>query len=228
MAICRSFKPSSGLEPETPSLPSSNEPGTGGNTGKPRARKPRKTKDRPKTSGCAWTCEPGVMFPQCSMRIGSARAAEASASRVRPGAGVVGAPPLKRKDVAHATLASRRESSSWRRAATRSCLSTSSTGFRRWRAKLAAAVKSAARAEREALRQNATRASKYAASSAATIQSAYVRDGNPRYLPKRRSTRTSENLAVVRAACCGDAGGGRTRTGRGAERGAARRARGRR
>jgi hypothetical protein len=75
--------------------------------------------------------------------------------------------------------------------------------FRRWRAKLAAAVKSAARAEREALRQNANRASKYAASSAATIQSAYVRDGNPRYLPKRRSTRTSENLAVVRAACCG-------------------------
>jgi hypothetical protein len=99
------------------------------------------------------------MFPQCSLRIGSAKAAEASASRVRPEAGVVGAPPLKRKDVAHATLASRRESSSWRRAATRSCLSTSSTGFRRWRAKLAAAVKSAARAEREALRQNASRAS---------------------------------------------------------------------
>jgi hypothetical protein len=197
-------------------------PGSRGHESRARRR------NRPKTSDRAWTCEPGVMFPQCSLRIGSARAAEASASRVRPGAGVVGAPPLKRKDVAHATLASRRESSSWRRAATRSCLSTSSTGFRRWRAKLAAAVKSAARAEREALRQNASRASKYAASSAATIQSAYVRDGNPRYLPKRRSTRTSENLAVVRAACCGDAGGGRTRTGRGAERGAARRARGRR
>jgi hypothetical protein len=44
---------------------------------------------------------------------------------------------------------------------------------------VAAAVKSAARAEREALRQNASRASKYAASSAATIQSAYVRDGTP-------------------------------------------------
>jgi hypothetical protein len=77
-----------------------------------------------------------------------------------------------------------------------------------------AAVKSAAPAEREALRQNASRASN-AASSAATIQSAYVRDGKPRYLPKRRSTRTSENFAVVLAARCGDAGGGQTRTGRG-------------
>jgi hypothetical protein len=40
-----SRKPSSGLEPETPSLPSSDEPGTGGKTGEPRARKPRKRKE---------------------------------------------------------------------------------------------------------------------------------------------------------------------------------------
>jgi hypothetical protein len=42
-AICWPFvKPSNGLEPLTPSLPSSNEPGSAGGAGKPRARKPRK------------------------------------------------------------------------------------------------------------------------------------------------------------------------------------------
>jgi hypothetical protein len=37
-----SAKPSDGLEPSTPSLPSSDEVGSEGKTGKPRARKPRK------------------------------------------------------------------------------------------------------------------------------------------------------------------------------------------
>jgi hypothetical protein len=37
-----SSKPSDGLEPSTPSLPSSDEAGTEGNRWKPRARKPRK------------------------------------------------------------------------------------------------------------------------------------------------------------------------------------------
>jgi hypothetical protein len=37
-----SAKPSDGLEPSTPSLPSSDEKGTVGKAGKPRAQKPRK------------------------------------------------------------------------------------------------------------------------------------------------------------------------------------------
>jgi hypothetical protein len=38
-------KPSNGLEPFTPSLPSSNEAGSEGKSGKPRARKPRNKKE---------------------------------------------------------------------------------------------------------------------------------------------------------------------------------------
>ena len=38
-------EPSDGLEPSTPSLPSSNEEGSAGTGGKPRARKPRKKKE---------------------------------------------------------------------------------------------------------------------------------------------------------------------------------------
>jgi hypothetical protein len=41
------FKPSPGLEPGTASLPSSNDAGTAGKLGKPRARKPRKEKESP-------------------------------------------------------------------------------------------------------------------------------------------------------------------------------------
>ena len=41
------LEPSSGLEPETSSLPSSNEEGSAGKGGKPRARKPRKKKESP-------------------------------------------------------------------------------------------------------------------------------------------------------------------------------------
>jgi hypothetical protein len=45
-AICWPFvKPSDGLEPSTPSLPLSNEEGSEGTTGKPRAGKPRKKKE---------------------------------------------------------------------------------------------------------------------------------------------------------------------------------------
>jgi len=55
----------SGLEPETPFLPSSNEQGTGGKTGKPRARKPRKKKESPRTSDSSCTRVPGRVFPQC-------------------------------------------------------------------------------------------------------------------------------------------------------------------
>jgi hypothetical protein len=40
-------KPSDGLEPSTPSLPSSDEAGTKGTGGKPRAQKPRKKKKTP-------------------------------------------------------------------------------------------------------------------------------------------------------------------------------------
>jgi len=43
-----SAKPSDGLEPSTPSLPSSNEEGNTGKAGTPRARKPRKKKESPK------------------------------------------------------------------------------------------------------------------------------------------------------------------------------------
>jgi hypothetical protein len=39
------FKPSDGLEPSTPSLPLSNEEGSEGTTGKPRAGKPRKKRE---------------------------------------------------------------------------------------------------------------------------------------------------------------------------------------
>jgi len=47
-AFCGAFaEPSDGLEPSTPSLPSSNEPGTAAKGGKPRARKPRKKKESP-------------------------------------------------------------------------------------------------------------------------------------------------------------------------------------
>jgi hypothetical protein len=41
----RGFKPSPGLEPGAASLPSSNEAGTAGKRGKPRARKPRKKRE---------------------------------------------------------------------------------------------------------------------------------------------------------------------------------------
>ena len=45
MAICWPFfKPSDGLEPLPPSLPSSNEVGMKGTGGKPRARRPRNRK----------------------------------------------------------------------------------------------------------------------------------------------------------------------------------------
>ena len=54
------FKPSDGLEPSTPSLPSSNERGTAGKTGKPRAR----IRNRPKTSNPPWTRLPALVFPQ--------------------------------------------------------------------------------------------------------------------------------------------------------------------
>jgi len=40
-----SSKPSNGLEPLTPSLPSSDEEGSAGTGGKPRARKPHKKKE---------------------------------------------------------------------------------------------------------------------------------------------------------------------------------------
>ena len=40
-------KPSNGLEPLTPSLPWSNEEGSAGKGGKPRARNPRKKKESP-------------------------------------------------------------------------------------------------------------------------------------------------------------------------------------
>jgi hypothetical protein len=44
--ICREIeKPSDGLEPSTRSLPSSDEVGTAGTSGKPRARKPRKREE---------------------------------------------------------------------------------------------------------------------------------------------------------------------------------------
>jgi len=47
MPICRYFKPSDGLEPSTPSLPFSDELGSAGKGGEPRARKPRKEKESP-------------------------------------------------------------------------------------------------------------------------------------------------------------------------------------
>jgi hypothetical protein len=48
LRICSDFfKPSVGLEPTTPSLPSSDEAGTKGTGGKPRAQKPRKKKKTP-------------------------------------------------------------------------------------------------------------------------------------------------------------------------------------
>jgi len=47
---CGAFaEPSNGLEPLTPSLPSSNEEGNAGTAGKPRAQKPRKKKDSPES-----------------------------------------------------------------------------------------------------------------------------------------------------------------------------------
>ena len=48
LLICSGFfKPSSGLEPETPSLPFSDEAGSTGKRGTLRARKPRNKKESP-------------------------------------------------------------------------------------------------------------------------------------------------------------------------------------
>jgi hypothetical protein len=47
-AVCSAFaEPSDGLEPSTPSLPSSNEAGTAVKSGNPRALKSRKKKESP-------------------------------------------------------------------------------------------------------------------------------------------------------------------------------------
>jgi hypothetical protein len=60
----------------TPSLPFSDETGTKGKPGKPRARKPRKKEETPKTSDRACPPVPGVVFPQCSLGVGSTKSSD--------------------------------------------------------------------------------------------------------------------------------------------------------
>ena len=67
MPICRNSNPSDGLEPPTASLPSSNEAGTAGKRGKPRAQKPAKRRDQTKTTDASLTRAVGLAFPQCSL-----------------------------------------------------------------------------------------------------------------------------------------------------------------
>jgi hypothetical protein len=60
-------EPSDGLEPSTPSLPSSDGAGTAGK-GESRWREdPASRMNRPKTTNRAWTLVPAVVFPQCSL-----------------------------------------------------------------------------------------------------------------------------------------------------------------
>jgi hypothetical protein len=58
---------SDGLEPSTPPYHRATSGEPGGKTGKPRARKPRKKRNRPKASDRSCMRVPGLVFPQCSL-----------------------------------------------------------------------------------------------------------------------------------------------------------------
>jgi hypothetical protein len=69
MLICRYFKPSSGLEPKTPCLPSK---GGAGNAGERRLSRPRKAGNRTNPTprlNRVWTSVPGLVFPWCSLAL---------------------------------------------------------------------------------------------------------------------------------------------------------------
>ena len=67
-AICWPFvKPSDGLEPSTPSLPSSNEAGTRAHPGSRGHESRARRRKRPKTSARGWTWVPALVLPQRSL-----------------------------------------------------------------------------------------------------------------------------------------------------------------
>src|SRR5215218_3374923 len=60
-------KPSDGLEPSTPSLPSKSEAGSKARRGSHGS--PASLRSRTRTSDHGWTCVPALVFPHCSLEI---------------------------------------------------------------------------------------------------------------------------------------------------------------